>query len=224
MVRNWDAKKQLVLALAMSSLVGVILFSYCAIIDHSVYFSYLLTNLLLAWIPLIVSIRLVYVLRYKRWSSWEAMGWSFLWLVFLPNSFYMISDFIHLQSAPTDNITYYAVTFTSFIYTATVIGFLSLYLIHSELKKRFNTRATAVSVAAILAICSEAIYIGRDLRWDSWAVLTNPGGLIFDISDRLIHISDYPSFIGVGAIFFILLGSMYFLAWSGIKAIKRERI
>lgn len=224
MIRDWANKKELALSLVVSTLVGIGFFLYCVIIDHTLAYDFLLWNLVLAWIPLIISVRLVYVLSYKLWSSWEALTLSFLWILFLPNSFYMISDFIHLQTVPTNNLIYYAVAFTSIIYSAVVIGFISLYMLHLEFIKRFSSRTVWLLIAAILATCSVAIYIGRDLRWDSWAVLTNPGGLIFDTSNRLIHVSDYPTAFATSAMFFILLGSMYFMAWSGMRAIRHERI
>jgi uncharacterized membrane protein len=224
MIREWETKKQLALAIVLATLVGVGLFSYSAVTNHSLQYDYLLWNLFLAWIPLLISTRLIYVLANKLWSSWEALALSLLWIIFLPNSFYMISDFIHLQTAPSSNIIYYAITFTSIIYTAVVLGFLSLYMIHIELRRRFRTPNVVLILAIILASCSAAIYIGRDLRWNSWDVLTNPGGLVFDISDRLTHISDYPTAIATGGMFFILLASMYFLAWSGIKVVNRQRI
>jgi len=224
MIRDWANKKQLAFSLVLSSLVGIGFFIYCAAIDHTLAYDFLLWNLVLAWIPLFISIRLVYVLGYKLWSSWEALLLSFLWIIFIPNSFYMITDFIHLQTVPIHSLIYYVVAFTSIIYSAVLIGFISLYMIHAEFIKRFSTNTVRVLIALILATCSVAIYIGRDLRWDSWAVLTNPGGLIFDTSNRLIHVSDYPTAFATSSMFFILLGSMYFIAWSGVKAIKHERI
>ena len=224
MIRELSAKQQLVLALLGSSLVGVLLFVYVAIQNHSMVYDYLLWNLFLAWLPFIIVGRLVYILKYKLWSSWEAIILSLLWLVFLPNSFYMITDFIHLETIPTNNVIYYAITFSSIIYTAVVLGLISLYLVHMELNKRFNKRWSAILVGAILASSSAAIYIGRDLRWNSWDILTNPGGIIFDISDRLIHVSDYPTLLATAGLFFVLLSSMYFLAWSGIRAIKHRSV
>src|SRR5437762_3296801 len=88
---------QFILALIIASSVSLALFAYGAWRNHSLEFGYLVWNLFLAWLPLLFAIRLVFVLRQKQWSSWEGIAWSLLWLVFLPNSFYMISDFIHLQ-------------------------------------------------------------------------------------------------------------------------------
>ncbi|MHB1864907.1 MAG: DUF1361 domain-containing protein [Candidatus Saccharimonadales bacterium] len=224
MLRDWTNKKTLAFGLLVSTAVGVLLYAYSAHIDHSLTNRYLLWNLFLAWVPLIISTRLVIILRNKPWSSWEGMILSFLWLLFLPNSFYMISDFIHLQDLPPDNVIYYAITFTSIIYTAVILGFISLYMVHLEFKKRFNWKTVNIIIVLILASCSSAIYIGRDLRLNSWDVFTNPFAVIFDVSDRLIHLSDYPSVIAISGMFFLLLVSMYFLAWSGIKVINNQRV
>lgn len=220
MIGRLSARNQFILALLFSSLVGTALFTFSALRSHSLDYGYLLWNLFLAWIPIVISTRLVHVLHRKLWSSWEALFTSIAWLIFLPNSFYMISDFIHLSSAANNNVLYYAVTFTSIIYSAVVIGFLSLYMVHIELKKRLADLDATLWIAAILLSCSLAIYIGRDLRWNSWSILTNPGGVIFDISNRLMHVSSYSQIISTAGVFFVLLGSMYMLAWSGIKVLK----
>jgi uncharacterized membrane protein len=202
-------------ALLISSLVSLGLFGYGAWRNHSLEFGYLIWNLFLAWLPLLFAVRLIKLLRHKRWSSWEGIGWSLLWLVFLPNSFYMISDFIHLWEVRRVDVLYDALMFTSFIYTGVVLGFSSLYLIHLQLKRRLGGQAAAVWIAGMLFICSAAVYVGRDLRWNSWDILVNPGGLLFDISDRLIHPSAYPQMITTIITFFVLLSSIYFMLWRG---------
>src|ERR1700722_4857444 len=175
MIRDWAHKKELAYSLVISSIVGIGFLVFCIITSHSFAYDFLLWNLVLAWVPLIISTRLVFVLSNKLWSSWEALTLSFLWILFIPNSFYMISDFIHLQSVPTNNIIYYVVAFTSIIYSGVLLGFISLYMLHIEFLKRFTDQTVRVLMCSIIAVCSIAIYIGRDLRWDSWAVLTNPG-------------------------------------------------
>jgi uncharacterized membrane protein len=215
MVTWRSSRTQFILALFISSLVSEALFGYSALHDHTLEFDYLSLNLVLAWMPLIFAIRLTRVLRHKLWSSWEALALSVIWLVFLPNSFYMISDFIHLQSVSQSNLVYDALILTSFIYTGVTIGFSSLFLIHLHLKRRFTSRIAASWVGLTLFISSIAIYFGRDLRWSSWDVLTNPGGLLIDISDRLQHITKYPEMVVTIVAFFILLCTMYNLLWRG---------
>jgi len=227
MIKWRSARTEFLLTLLAATLVSIGLFGYGAWRNHSLAYNYLLWNLMLAWLPLLFALRLIAVLKRKLWSSWEALAMSVLWLLFLPNSFYMISDFIHLQEVQRVDILYDAVMFTSFIYTGVVIGFSSLYLVHGQLRRRFSQLTSAAWIAATLLICSGAVYVGRDLRWNSWDVLTNPGGLLFDIADRLQHPAAYPQMLVTVSSFFVLLASMYSLAWHGIRLMgqhERETI
>lgn len=211
---------QFIVALLASTFVSVGLFAYGAWRNHSSEFNYLVWNLFLAWLPFLLAARLVMVLHRKLWSSWEALAVSVLWLLFLPNSFYLISDFIHLLDVRRVDVLYDAVMFTSFIYTGVVLGFSSLYLVHLQLRRRLGSRLATGWVTATLLICSGAVYIGRDLRWNSWDVLTNPGGLLFDISDRLQHPSAYPRMLLTVGSFCVLLLSMYGLIWRGARLLR----
>lgn len=217
-------RTQFILALGFSTAVSIGLFAYGAWRNSNLEFNYLIWNLFLAWVPLVFAVWLVRTLHHKLWSSWEALGLSVLWLVFLPNSFYMISDFIHLQEVQRINILYDTLMFTSFIYTGAVLGFSSLYLIHLQLRKRFSAHEAAGWIASTLLVCSSAIYVGRDLRWNSWDVLTNPGGLLVDISDRLQHPVAYPQMLLTITTFFILLMSMYGLLWRGAQLLRQSRL
>lgn len=220
MARWTTPRNQYILALGISTLASIGLFVYGAWRNQSLEFNYLIWNLFLAWLPLVVAVRLVGVLRQKLWSSWETMGLSILWLVFLPNSFYMISDFIHLQDVQRVDLVFDTVMMTSFIYTGVTLGFSSLYLIHLQLRRRISRPAANLCVALTLFLSSAAIYIGRDLRWNSWDVLTNPGGLLFDISDRMLHPASYPQMLVTVMSFFVLLISMYGLLWRGAKLLR----
>src|SRR5487761_1586084 len=209
MTTGQSLRRQYVVSLGLASLVSVGFFAYGAWRHHSLVFDYFIWNLFLAWLPLVFASWLVATLKRKRWSSWEAMGVTFLWLIFLPNSFYMVSDFIHLQEVQPADALYDALLFTSFIYVGVLLGFSSLYMVHLELKRRFSAMVSAGLMALTLLTSSFAIYLGRDLRWNSWDVLTNPGGLLFDISDRLLHPAAYPDMLVTVSAFFVLLLTMY---------------
>ncbi len=221
MASQRSARMQYIIALGISSLVSIGLFAFGSYRNHDTSYSYLIWNLFLAWLPLIFSVRLIMVLRHKLWSSWEAIGWSILWLLFLPNSFYMISDFIHIQELQHADIVADALMFTSFIFTGVVLGFSSLYPVHLELKKRFEANVAAFWIATTLLASSTAIYIGRDLRWNSWDVLTNPGGLLFDVSERLLNPSSYPEMFVIILSFWVLLLSMYYVMWHGVRVLQQ---
>lgn len=108
------------MALGVSTGVSLVLYAYAAIRNDSLAYSYLPWNLMLSWIPLLLAIRLTVVLRKKLWSSWEAMLTSAVWLIFLPNSYYMITDYVHLQDVHRFDLLYDTAMFTSFIFTGVI--------------------------------------------------------------------------------------------------------
>lgn len=218
--RTMSVRQQFVVSAAIAMAVCLGLFTYGVYMTSDLKLSYLPWNLFLAAVPLIFALKLVHELRTKLWSSWSNLGWTLAWLLFLPNSFYMISDFIHLKSIDDRYLVYAAVLFTSFIYLAALFGFYSLYLVHRALQARVSRLASSVLIGGVLLACSFAIYIGRDLRWNSWDVITNPGGLIFDISDRVLYPRDYPAMLLTTGSFFALLGSLYLLIWAGAKVLR----
>jgi uncharacterized membrane protein len=190
------------------------LYVFGALQNRSFLFGYLVWNLFLAWLPLLTVVFLLRSLRKYVWSSWRPFGLTLLWLVLLPNSFYMISDFVHIQDVARHDLLYDVVMFTMFIITAASAGFSSLYLVHAQLFRRMGLRASSTLVGIILFLCSFAIYLGRDLRWNSWDVLVNPAGILFDVSDHLIHPFQNAAMFTTTISFFVLLGSLYAVGWQ----------
>lgn len=215
-----SARARLGLALLGSSLASVGLFIAGAINNESWTFGYLIWNLTLAWIPLGLALWLERVLRRKLWSSWEALATTVLWLSFLPNSFYIVTDYVHLQDVQRVDLLFDVVMFSSFVFTGVVLGYISLGIVHKELLKRLSKRISGTFIAAILLVSSFAIYIGRDLRWNSWDILVSPASLIFDVSDRLLNPHDHPQAFITTATFFVFLGTFYIVSRAGVRALR----
>lgn len=211
-------RRQFLGALIFAMAVSLGLYAY-GVWRYNLSFEYLVLNLFLAAIPLGLALRLVFVLRHKLWSDWEPMIWTLAWLLFLPNSFYMISDFIHLRDVGSDTILFAVVLFTSFIYLGVLLGFCSLVLVHEQLRRRLRSLPAATLIGLILVGCSFGIYIGRDLRWNSWDVFFNPFGLLFDISDRLLRPDAYPTMFVTLISFSLLLASLYAVIWKAVRTI-----
>jgi uncharacterized membrane protein len=220
--RRLTPRERVVASLIGLTVVSATLFTAGAVANHSLQFGYLLWNLFLAWIPLIVAILLVRMLRNYLWTSWKPFTLTILWLVVLPNSFYMISDFVHIQDVMRHNLLYDVVMFTSFIFTAALLGFSSVYMVHAELRKRMTMRSSSILVSVLIFLCSFAIYLGRNLRWNSWDILINPAGILFDVSDHLIHPFHNGDMFTTTASFFVLLGSLYIVGWQLGEATRQE--
>jgi uncharacterized membrane protein len=110
----------------------------------------------------------------------------------------------------------------SLVMVGFTLGFTSLFLIHKELLKRFGNMPAGYLVTAIILLSSFAIYLGRDLRWNSWDVIANPSGIILNVSDRLIDPLGHLRAFNVTGLFFVLLSVMYLAIWLVFKPAKKH--
>lgn len=209
-------------ALLISNAACLFLFLLRSIESDSSRYWFLIWNLFLGWLPLGFAWWLSRCLQKGSWSRPGSVILTFLWLGFLPNSFYLVSDLIHLHATGEVSLLYDVVMFSLFIFNAYVAGFLSLYLVHRELLKRLTRYQAHTVVGGVLLVCCFAIYLGRSLRWNTWDVLVNPAGLLFDVSDRIINPGAHPQAIVTTSTFFILLGCMYMVIWQLAQALKAD--
>ena len=197
-------------------------FTVRLIITDSSAYLFVPGNLVLAWLGLFFGWVLVRQLKITRWVSWQSIALSFLWLFFLPNTWYVLTDFIHVY--PTGDISelYDIVMVGSLIIAGFALGFTSLFIVHKELLKRFGSMRSGYLVTLIILLSSFAIYLGRDLRWNSWDVIANPSGIIVNVSDRLIDPLGHLRAFNVTGLFFVLLSVLYLAIWTAFKPAKKS--
>lgn len=218
-----SARVRLYLALGVSSLASISLYLMGAWSNHDYAFSYLPWNLMLAWLALVATLWLERTIHHNLWSSWYALAVTMLWLGLLPNTFYMISDFVHIQEISRVDLLYDVVMFTSFILNGFLLGFMSLFIVHRELLKRVAGRTAHICMGIVILLCSFAIYIGRELRWNTWDILTNPSSLLFDVSDRVLNPHEHPQAFTTTVSFFVLLTTLYAVLWHITKLGRQQR-
>ncbi len=186
---------------------------------------FMLWNLVLAWVAPLITLWLVQRLRHGNWRQWQSIVLTIVWLGFLPNSFYMVSDLIHLQQTGEISIIFDAVLFTSFIFNGFIAGYLSIFFIHKEMLRRNISVIRSYSIlAAVFVLCSYAIYLGRVLRWNTWDALVQPAGLLFDISDTLINPLAHPQAWVITGSYTLLIGTFYLLAFELLRALRSDRL
>lgn len=166
---------------------------------------------------------LVHNLRRNRWLSWQNLLLTIVWLGFLPNSFYIVTDLIHIHLTGEINILFDVVLFFSCIFNGFVFGYISLYMMHRELLRRMSREYAHAIVAAILLACSFAVYLGRYLRWNTWDVIMHPLGLLVDVTNRVINPADYPQTIITTFMFFLLFTSMYAVIFEVVELLRRQQ-
>lgn len=210
-------------ALGVSGGVAMFLISIRLLVTRSLDYWFLPWNLFLALLPLLFAWWFVHRVRKTRLADWRNLLLAGLWLGFLPNSFYLVTDLIHIRQRGDISILYDVVMVTSFIWCGFLAGFMSVYLMHREALRRFTIRQAHTMVAVVLLLCSFAIYLGRYLRWNTWDIIFNPFSLLFDVSERFINPSDHPQAFTTTFIFFLLLTSIYWSIYQLIYLIKEPR-
>lgn len=154
---------------------------------------FLVRNLILSWIPFILTIAIresLYRLKQHRQPTKILTGLLGLcWLLFLPNTFYMMTDWINLDTMSflsthhtngiNPDIKPWLIfsSFTLSIWTSMLLGIFSLGTIQNIITKYKGIWVGRVSMTFIIMLCSFAIYLGRFLRLYSWSVIREPAYL-----------------------------------------------
>lgn len=210
-------------ALILSSATSIGLYAIGMLFYGAAGFWFLSWNLLLAWLPLLFMLLLVQHLKTQRWYSLQGIVITFLWLAFLPNSFYLVSDLVHMAFLTTNNLLFFLVLLFSFALNGLLLGYISVHIFHQELLKRFDRRIVAMIISAVFLVCSFAIYLGRYLRWSTWDIILHPAGVVFDISDRFVNPSAYGQTFQVTLWLFILLTTFYWVLRQIVKSIQEYK-
>lgn len=200
---------RLIVTLLGSSLVSVLLLAVRMIVAGNTRFLFMIWNLFLAWLPVVFALGFRLNLTKHRLQSWQNLGLLVLWLGFLPNSFYLMSDLIHLQSSGESAILYDIAMMMSFIINGLILGYISVYIVHMQLLKQWSNRMILGFLGFVFLACGFAIYLGRYLRWNTWDILLNPFGILFDLSERIINPFIHFQTYVVTLIFFVLLSTTY---------------
>lgn len=213
---------QLLGLLFFSSAISMVLLLARFVVSDSYKFWFLAWNLFLAWLPLLFALGLRLSLHKRTWLSWQNIGLSVLWLGFLPNSFYIISDLIHLQSSGETSVLYDVAMITSFVINGLILGYISVYIVHTQLLKRLSVRASNAIIGAVFVACGFAIYLGRYLRWNTWDLVLNPAGILFDLSERFINPIIHGETYLITLVFSAVLISIYAVIYELVKLIARS--
>lgn len=146
-------------------------------------YSFMIWNLFLSLLPLLVAKALYELDRIDRLPLLPRLAGLALWLLLVPNSYYMITDLMHIQNASPQTIWYDSLMLFSFAFTGLLAGTYSWYIIHKVVAGRHGTALGWLGVLASSGLVAFGIYLGRYGRWNSWDVLTNPMALGWGIWD-----------------------------------------
>jgi uncharacterized membrane protein len=218
-----EAEKRFVASAGLLSGLCLAFFVYRLIITGTWSFGFVFGNLVLAWLGLVFGWFLARRLANDTWLSWRSIVLTILWLIFLPNTWYVLTDFLHVKPTGEVSEIYDIVLVGTLVINGFILGFTSLYLVHGQIRRRVSEQTSDLIVAGVILLASFAIYLGRNLRWNSWDVIANPSGVIVSVSDRIVDPLGHPRALNITGLFFILLSVTYFALWTFAYPPKQSR-
>lgn len=187
----------------------VLFFIFVALTPN--HYTFIIWNLLLALIPYNLSV-VLQVINHRILTSVVAITW----LLFYPNTMYMITDYVHLTSIGTglgtiDQFFNYAVLSVG-ILLGVLLGLASAQLV----AKRFfpDNALTQIVFYGVLSVLSAfGIYLGRFLRLNSWDFLTD----FFGTMQTIVASITEHSFA-----FVVLFGALQWVLLTAYQTLRQQ--
>ena len=187
---------------------------------------FLIWNLWLAWIPFVLALVLYDGYRRGR-STWFVGVLGLLWLLFLPNAPYIVTDFVHLRDPGAEALWFDAFMIGAFALVGLVLGLGSLVLVQTVVTDAYGSVAGWVVGVGALVLSSVGIYLGRFVQVNSWDAVVEPGRVLDPIVGQLRESVVHPKFFAVTLMLTaFLIGAylvVYLLAHPTV-ALDRRRI
>ena len=140
-------------------------------------FLFLAKNLALAWVPFLIS----QVFRLQLNSKVKFFGVVFCWLLFFPNTIYMLTDLFQLWQRHYISLWYDLILILSFGFTALFLGLGSLKSFEKEVLIRNNIKYVNIYTFLVIYLGSIGVYLGRFVRLNSSDIFLNPRHLIDNV-------------------------------------------
>ena len=175
-------------ALVLSSALAYALLAFrIARLDNPSY-AWFAWNLFLAWIPYgagLVAARLALGPGARPWRALPIAG---VWLAFLPNAPYLITDFMHIRARQEGSwlFWYDIMMMAIFAWTGCILGAVSLGIMQRIVARHWGRAMSWCFVLVTAALCGVGIYLGRFQRWNSWDLLFNPQSVARDLVGPLL--------------------------------------
>ena len=167
-------------------------------------------NLCLAFIPFALSIWLYRRSRRRSLVWWGAFA---VFMAFLPNAPYLLTDIIHLIRATRAGFSTWVITlFVIPLHLTAIIGGFQAYVLAVMNQSRYLAQRgwrkwVLPSELGTHLLCAVGVYLGRFDRFNSWDLVVDPNTVLLDTANNLT--SRWP--LLMIAITFVVLTVTYWL-------------
>lgn len=129
--------------------------------------------------------------------------WFVLWIGFLPNAPYMITDFIHIADVGPRSILWMdSIMLFAFAWVGMIAWLQSLFMMY----QRNHIKTFIPSISLLTAI---GLYLGRYIRFNTWDILTRPNEIINTVLDVFLHPLNHEPFLLFITVFWVFLMLSY---------------
>ena len=155
-------------------------------VTGSLEYFFLPWNLFLAFVPYCITwwmTRNVNIIENKM-NFFIAVA---AWLLFVPNSFYIITDLVHFTDIRTAPKWFDLLLIFSFAWNGILFGIISLRRVEALITLLRGKQFSVIIVFIVMWLCAFGIYLGRFLRYNSWDIISDPISLAGEIVGMIIH-------------------------------------
>ena len=146
--------------LVVSCIFSLALLLVKIIISGDLSYGFLAWNLFLAFVPYFIS----------RWlnshqqilkNGFPLAILIFIWIIFMPNSFYIVTDLFHLNNIDDKHSWFDLTLILSFSWNGILFGIISIQRMEVILRKRMGKSITFLAICAVMWLNAFGIYIGN---------------------------------------------------------------
>jgi uncharacterized membrane protein len=204
----WTSVPEIERLLILSSIFSFVLLFIRIIATERLVFLFLPWNLFLAFIPYAITKCLM------ANPGWIENKIRFilifcLWLLFIPNSFYILTDLYHLELSKDSPRWFDLTLIFSFAWIGMLLGILAVSKMETVFRIFLKKRNILLFIYPVMWLIAWGIYIGRYLRFNSWDIITNPFSLFGDIAEMFLNPFQYTYAWGMIFCFSVFITLVY---------------
>lgn len=177
----------------------------CLFAGSITVYAFLGWNIFLATIPLLIQPVFPWLKTHTKGVIQKIASLFFAgtWLLFLPNAFYLLTDFMHLNPQALVNKrndeNHYAIEYlrgdglymidSLLLLCITLFGALAgglaLYRAYRSIRTYVSKKISMIAIGIVMVLVAIGVYIGRYGRWNSWDGILQPWAIVADLVTSL---------------------------------------
>lgn len=201
-------------AVWLVSILAITLLLFRVKITNSTFLLFLIWNLFLAYIPYFLSSS-IFKNFFNKSKKTQNSLYGLVWLLFIPNSFYILTDFTHLHFKTTFQFSLDMLIISSFCFVGFYVGLLSIHTIRQLVIAKYGNTKGNIFILIISYLSAFGIYLGRVLRFNSWDIISKPIQLAYTSIYALFSFETIIYTLQFGTI--ILISYILFYYWKQNK-------